>query len=382
MAAAPEGRNKSKGEINMKPAVCTYCGKEIDPSQLTPFHDHMLCPDCLEEHTVLCDCCGDRIWLDDNEGDQDLYLCAHCRERYYLRCTRCGRLIHEERAYYDGDDDDEPFCDSCYHSSERINGIRNYHYKPVPYFYGEGPRYFGVELEVDGAGEDKENARRVLSVANRIADHLYIKHDGSLDEGFELVTHPMSLYYHCNEMPWQAVLNTVIDMGYRSHQTGTCGLHCHVSRNAFGETEAEQDAVIARILFFVEKHWMELLKFSRRTPRQLERWASRYGYKEQPKDILDHAKKGGIGRYACVNLNNEHTIEFRLFRGTLKLNTLIATLQIVDRICDVAIFLSDDEIKELSWSSFVSGCIQPELIQYLKERRLYVNDLVESEVEL
>lgn len=366
----------------MKPAVCTYCGKESDPSQLTPFHDHMLCPNCLEEHTVLCDCCGDRIWLDDNEGDQDLYLCAHCRERYYLRCTRCGRLIHEEHAYYDSDDDDEPFCDSCYHSSERINGIRNYHYKPVPNFYGEGPRYFGVELEVDGAGEDKENARRVLSVANRIADHLYIKHDGSLDEGFELVTHPMSLHYHCNEMPWQAVLNTVIDMGYRSHQTGTCGLHCHVSRNAFGETEAEQDAVIARILFFVEKHWTELLKFSRRTPRQLERWASRYGYKEQPKDILDHAKKGGIGRYACVNLNNEHTIEFRLFRGTLKLNTLIATLQIVDRICDVAIFLSDDEIKELSWSSFVSGCIQPELIQYLKERRLYVNDLVESEVEL
>ena len=53
----------------------------------------------------------------------------------------------------------------------------------------------------------------------------------------------------------------------------------------------------------------------------------------------------------------------------------------VDRICDVALFLSDEEIKSMSWSAFVAGCQAPELIQYLKERRLYVNDPVESEVE-
>ena len=35
-------------------------------------------------------------------------------------------------------------------------------------------------------------------------------------------------------------------------------------------TEAEQNASIARVLFFAEKNWEELLKFSRRTPRQLE----------------------------------------------------------------------------------------------------------------
>lgn len=172
-------------------------------------------------------------------------------------------------------------------------------------------------------------------------------------------------------------------MVYQSHRAGTCGLHVHVSRAAFGVTEAEQDAAIARILYFVEKHWEELLKFSRRTPQQLERWAARYGYKEQLRDILDHAKKGyGAGRYTCVNLTNTDTIEFRIFRGTLKLNTLIATLQLVDRICDVALFLSDEEIKAMSWTTFVTGCTQQELVQYLKERRLYVNEPVETEVEL
>lgn len=39
-------------------------------------------------------------------------------------------------------------------------------------------------------------------------------------------------------------------------------------------------------------------------------------------------------------------------------------------------------VKSLSWTTFVSTCTEPELIQYLKERRLYVNDPTESEVEL
>ena len=54
----------------------------------------------------------------------------------------------------------------------------------------------------------------------------------------------------------------------------------------------------------------------------------------------------------------------------------------VDRICDVALYLSDSEIKEMSWTTFVAGCTAPELVQYLKERRLYVNEPVESEVEV
>lgn len=193
----------------------------------------------------------------------------------------------------------------------------------------------------------------------------------------------MTLEYHENEMPWAEILTQATQMGYVSHQAGTCGLHIHVSRLAFGETEQEQDAAIARILYFFEKHWQELLKFSRRTRRQLEQWAARYGYKEQPQEILEHAKKGYHGgRYTCVNLQPCDTIEFRMFRGTLKYNTLIATLQLVNRVCDVAIHLSDEELKAMSWSDFASGCTQPELVRYLKERRLYVNEPVEAEVEI
>jgi hypothetical protein len=346
------------------------------------FQDQYFCPDCLDEETILCHHCGTRLWNDDNYGDSDTPLCRRCYDRYYTNCAHCGELLSLDDTYYeDGDDDLLPLCYSCFSALDQP-AIHPYSHKPTPVFFGEGTRFFGVELEIDGAGENDDNAKRVLERANGNRERIYCKRDGSLDEGFEIVTHPMTPEYHLTRMPWRLILQEAVSMGYRSHQANTCGLHVHVNRTAFGDTEEDQDACIARILYFFEKHWEELLKFSRRTPRQLERWAARYGYKDRPMDILDEAKKHCLGRYTCVNLTNRNTIEFRIFRGTLKYNTLLATLELVDRICDVALCLSDEDLKAMSWTTFVSGCQAPALVQYLKERRLYVNEPVCGEEEV
>lgn len=364
--------------------TCETCGAELPEEELYEMDGQQLCADCLDNRTILCEVCGHRIWAEDNAGNCNTPLCQGCYDDYYTHCCRCGALLHESQTYYTADDDyDEyPYCQSCYRSRADATPIHDYYYKPTPIFYGEGPRYFGVELEIDGAGENRDNARALLDVGDREKEYFYIKHDGSLDDGMELVTHPMSLDCQLHDMPWAELCRKALSLGYLSHRANTCGLHIHVSRLAFGATEREQDAAIARVLYFFEKHWEELLKFSRRTPRQLERWAARYGYKEQPMEILDYAKKGYHGgRYTCVNLQNADTVEFRMFRGTLKVNTILATLQLLDRICDVAINLSDDELKYMAWTTFVSG-IQappfPELVQYLKERRLYVNEIVDG----
>ena len=364
--------------------TCCHCGQEHPLENCVLVGDDALCERCANEETVICSRCGERIYRDDNAGDENTPLCQPCYDRHYTSCERCGRIIHLDDAYYEDDDEDYPLCYDCHTHASRGKAIQDYYYKPEPLFRGDGPRYFGVELEIDGAGEDDTSARKIMEIANgNGAENLYCKHDGSLDDGFEMVTHPMTLEYHMKEMPWARILQEAIHLGYTSHQANTCGLHVHVNRDAFGESETEQDAVIARILYFFEKNWEELLKFSRRTPRQLERWATRYGYKDQPKELLDHAKKGYHGgRYTSVNLTNTDTIEFRIFRGTLKYNTLIATLQLLDRICDVAFYLTDDQVKAMSWTTFASGCTQPELVQYLKERRLYVNEPVESEEEV
>lgn len=359
----------------MSDMICEHCGCVLEPSTEHEFRDGFYCEECFEEMTVVCDHCGQRILRDQNEGDDRICLCPSCYANYYVACDRCGRLILYDDALYESDDDDTPYCSSCFHRSYYIHP---YSYKPDPIFHGSSNRYFGVELEVDDGGESERSAEIISKLANESDNNLYCKHDGSLNDGFELVTHPMSLEYHCTQMPWLPVLQKLKSLGYRSHQTRTAGLHVHVNRDALGETWEEQESAIARILFFLEKHWEELVKFSRRTQGQLERWANRYGLKNSPKEILKTAK-GTCDRYTCLNLSNRDTIEFRIFRGTLKYNSIIATLQLVDQICNVALLLSDAEIRDLSWTSFVIECTQPELIQYLKERRLYVNDPVESE---
>lgn len=281
--------------------TCSVCGRIHPLTELTEIEDDYYCPDCLERETIICSHCGGRVPLDDMAGSDDFPLCQGCYDDHYTSCSCCGRIIHQDNAYCENEDSYEAYCPSCYRTHSHNGGIEDYYYKPDPIFYGKGTRYFGVELEVDGAGKCDDNAENVMSIGNRKVNHIYCKHDGSLDDGFEIVTHPMTLEYHMQSMPWENVLDELRVMGYLSHKTSTCGLHVHVNRNSFGETIAEQDTCIARVLYFFEKHWDELLKFSRRTARQLDRWAARYGYKDHPKEMLEHAKKGTpCGRYYCI----------------------------------------------------------------------------------
>ena len=71
-----------------------------------------------------------------------------------------------------------------------------------------------------------------------------------------------------------------------------------------------------------------------------------------------------------------------MFRGTLKYNTMIAALQLVNEICNAAFSMSDEEMQMLSWSDFVSELNEAELIQYLKERNLYINEPINAEEEM
>lgn len=360
---------------------CSECGAKLAKERIHVFDGHVMCDECFEYCTVICDNCGERIWRYNAEGDSNCTLCTHCYEYSYTACEDCGRLIHNEDAYYE-DGDDYPYCRECF---EKLNGdsIKNYSYKPEPIFYGSGNLFYGVELEIDNGGETNSNAQKLIDIANRQDETIYCKHDGSINDGFEIVSHPMSLNYHVNTMNWIDIFKKAVKMGYRSHNTSTCGLHIHCSRSAFGNDYDKQERVIGRVVFFVEKHWNELVKFSRRTHESLNHWAAKYAtISDTTEETYKKAKDKRLGRYVAVNLENSDTIEFRLFRGTLRYKTFLAALQLVDEICYCAINMTDSEIENMSWLDFV-GRILPkksELIEYLKEKKLYVNEtIMESE---
>lgn len=360
---------------------CTCCGAEVHPEDVIYVGTQPICPDYAETETFVCDHCGFRFWNGDNMGDGRFDLCESCRDEYYVTCSECGQLLRNIEAYYEDSDEDgeTPYCEGCYRRKVG-DALHSYSYKPSPIFYGDGSLYLGVELEVDGAGKSASNARAILNVMNRREEYVYIKTDGSLDDGLEVVTHLCTLEEHRTRLPWKEGLDAIRSMHYCSHNAGTCGLHVHVNRDGLGRNSAAQDETIGKILYLFERFWQEVLRFSRRTESQMNHWAARYGYKNSGKEILEHAKyDSGNGRYACVNLTNYDTIEFRAFRGTLKYNTLIATLQFVARICKVALSLSEEEIQDLGWPQLVlllTDESTPELIQYLKERRLYINEPV------
>lgn len=357
---------------------CSHCGVLIDTEDYEEINGEIVCSDCIDHHTTTCDRCGNTIWLADSFGDEYTTVCSHCYHHHYTRCSCCDALLHEDDIFsLNG----ESYCRECYDEErDRSRNIHDYSFKPEPIFYGDSKRFFGVELEIDRAGKDDDYAEELLDIGNNEDEHIYIKSDGSLDDGMELVSYPMSLDYHKNYR-WTDIMRKAVSLGYRSHQTSTCGLHIHVNRDCLGDSREEQDEVISRILYFVEHHWNEMLKFSRRSEYSMNRWAARYGYEKTGREILDKAKKGNNGRYAAVNLCNYSTIEFRLFRGTLKINTFLATLELVNAIIDTALINSEDELQKLSWSEFVSRITEPELISYLKERNLYINEPINSETE-
>ena len=355
--------------------VCSICGALLNENNEHEFDGEIMCDSCFETNVIYCDNCERPMWRDSAEGDGRITICQSCYDHCYTTCEDCGRLIHtDNEAIYD-DENDYPYCRECYDKLTN-QAIKSYNYKPEPMFYGSGDFYFGVELEIDKGGEDQENAREILAPADGKA---YGKHDGSIYNGFEIVSHPMSLDYHRSEMPWQDIMDTALGLDYKSHNTETCGLHVHVNRDGFGETYEERDAAIGRVVYFVEKHWSELVKFSRRKEANLNRWAARYAtISNTSTETYAKAKGKCMGRYVAVNLQNCETIEFRIFRGTLRYKTFIATLQLVAHICKLAAVMFDEDFEKMSWLDFVMTVDtddMPELIEYLKAKRLYVNEI-------
>jgi hypothetical protein len=226
----------------------------------------------------------------------------------------------------------------------------------------------GIELEVD-KGEDCEGAaREIIDTTGEI----YCKHDGSLSHGFEIVSHPATYEYHRDNLKWGAVMRIAKEHGFKSHDAGTCGLHVHVSRTAFGRDYDQRELGITKLLYMVEKYWDQVLKFSRRTEAQADQWAARYcsGAHIMPADELLNAAKRG-GRYRAVNLQPSRTVEIRIFRGTLKKSTFLATLQLVKLLVETTQRLTIAEIQALDWNEFINlGQEYAELMEYCAERDL------------
>lgn len=335
------------------------------------------CEHCVENHAFWCDHCEE--YYDDDyyasyEHNGEIF-CEYCRDECLCWCDHCERYYYDTEGSYDGDRD-EWLCYDCQEelSNQPTDRVRGYHCRPKMRYYKNSEEYtedgtnfkgFGIELEIDRNDHSYAENRAVAHINNLIGGHAYYNRDGSLNYGFEIITQPHTREA-LTELNWQEVLKGLVRLGYRSHDLKTCGLHMHVSRELFGENEEERTENIAKTIYFYEAFWSDILKFSRRTAEQADRWASRYCGAKPTIDDTRKVAKGYYGRYYAVNLTNSKTIEFRLMRGTLNYKTFMATLDFLMTIAE-----NSKKVTEIdNLSQWLDG-IKPETKLYMASRNCF-----------
>ena len=373
--------------------TCACCGKVTHPDETFAvrgrYGEEFVCEDCQDNHYTQCAECGEYVLDEDSIHHNGYNYCYDCFDENFTCCHGCGAYVLNDNTTYD-EETDEYLCDACYNArtEERTAVIHGYHssQRPELDFHRTAsdlpnPLYFGVELEIDDGGEDHNKARTILGVLG--TEHAFAEHDGSLSNGFEIVTQPFTLKYYTETLSanFNQAMATATELGYRSHDTTTCGLHVHVGRAGLGNTYEERDDTITKVWLLMYRFRHELVKLSRRTMGSLDRWAAlpkledlgETGYDEfraaNLPDLKLKLKQNGVrDRYKALNLKNNNTIEFRLFRGTLKHSTLTATLQFVHNLCAVAMALTGTDVLSITWEQLHTLlCLDaPELRKYMK----------------
>lgn len=256
-------------------------------------------------------------------------------------------LDDENEDEFDDDDNDDDFftVDPTDHRRDRTEAvIHNYTFKPDPVFWGEGPLFLGAEIEVecnDGQNRAARAVRKFLGADERLG---YCKYDGSLDDGIEIVTHPMSYAWAMESFPWD-MFRELEEAG--AHTRSTCGLHVHVSRNAF------------RSHF----HAMSWMRFIYANEKMVTRFARRrnghYASFDRFNGELAKAAKGYTDseRYRAINAQNYSTLEVRVFASTTDAEVVKASLGFVDASVRYAGTLRSHDVlthKAGTWGDFTN----------------------------
>ena len=217
---------------------------------------------------------------------------------------------------------------------------------------------FGFELEIE-KGENGTIELALLSniLENRFGNLFVHERDGSLVDGFEIISQPMTWNWFTSNISTIRALFAIINkFNYSSHNGGRCGLHVHVSRKSLLEEsmlsndvseitrKTRERDVIVNICYVLERYQKEIVKFTRRKSTTYCRARSQLttlgnGTEVIDKDLIKtgvHFETTSTDRRKNLNLKNSKTIEFRIFRGTLVWETFLISLNLVRNIVNNA----------------------------------------------
>ena len=280
---------------------------------------------------------------------------------YY--CNECYDRQREE----DGNSND-------YDNQNDYSGIYSYSFKPERQLFhldnvvsrthvdSQEPA-FGIELETEYIGNDCLQTAVNYINAN-VAPLVYLKEDCSISHGFEIVSHPMSLnYLQFQAERYADMLTYLRTHEYRAWKTSSCGLHIHVSKKSFVDAKHEM-----KFIYFMFKNKKQMIKFAGRNSG-----FARYDYdafvnsedsswRGTKPNIMECVKgvrkdgnyaPGAYERNLAVNRMNPNTHELRIFRPSLRFNTVLAYTEFVHCLFMYSKQLTSNEILNKNGLTFM-----------------------------
>lgn len=356
------------------------------------------CQDCCDDSAFVCECCGDTTSNDYHNYVDNDEICDGCLNNNsdYAACERCGETHHVDNMEY-SDRFGGYVCDDC---RDKATVIHNYHGGPRPLLWlSDNPAdrynrkyklFVGVELEIDKGGENDDNAEAIVEAGGHTPNQdITCESDGSLDDGFELISTTATVDYHIRRYNWDDMMQEAIEHGYTSHDAGTCGLHVHMDREYFTDMQQAAPETILTVIVANNDEWMK--RFSRRThfgycqflPERYKFRAEdfkakdKYGNTLNRSDALCHlfdVRRQLSGHGSCMNFDGYRTLEIRFNRGTLNFATFVATMQFVQMLADITKSCHHvEQACEVTLRNFKSLARRrgyKEFLDYLKRRNI------------
>lgn len=283
------------------------------------------CYNCFKVATEKCYPCGEhfaasKITKVANHTGSNMNMCVDCLKLYAKTCPDCTRKVTVDALI------DNIACVYCDQKP-----IQEYQFKPDPIFLltkepltKPSPKdapFLGMELEVEmkpAYTELRETiARRFKRDVNGFA---YLKHDSSISCGFEIVTHPGSFdWWESKDNPLKKSIKKLA-VTCESFWTESTGIHVHISKAAFTSLH------LGKFCFFMgynqpltttiaERYNKHHAPFSWDVSTQLQHTVATSG-----KDI---------DRHTAINLQNQNTVEVRIFKGNMSWSRILKDIEYV-----------------------------------------------------
>ena len=356
-------RNDIRENLTDDYEICNNCDEISRIEDMTYTRDGMVCSSCADNCYTYSDVMDQWIHDDETVWVGDEAMTDEYRDNHYYCCESCGEWFDLEREGCESDDG-YYLCDSCADDYSLENGsvyykdsgyIQEYHPNIDLHFYGEGPKFLGCEYEVQGGGCNSNIAESIFGDYKEF----YCSRDGSLEEGFEAITHPCSPSHMLSNIDWEEITKRLSRNDYDDEEGA--GFHIHISREHF-----KSQSHIGKLIRFFSDNYQELVNFGNRTWDTANKWAEPTDYDEDDKfiDIYSNAKGE---RYSAVNVWPSETVEIRLFGCTYRPEVIRSYIQFVDVITDLANgFYKDMTFENVRKEATERG--YDELINYMNEQ--------------